>query len=154
MDQSEPEEAPTEEQRLNNFSNDGSFIEQFRKMQEQTAKEEQDKKDKMATEKAQLSKPLFSRVTKTKPVVIKFGGFRKKLLPGAKLNKPRVKDLNEDKQTGMYCIHDTDTSLHIDSKMFLLMVVRRRKSGEYLDWITFCRSLIWTKKILKYPVVF
>ncbi|XP_064390600.1 SURP and G-patch domain-containing protein 1-like [Halichondria panicea] len=99
MDQSEPEEAPTEEQRLNNFSNDGSFIEQFRKMQEQTAKEEQDKKDKMATEKAQLSKPLFSRVTKTKPVVIKFGGFRKKLLPGAKLNKPRVKDLNEDKQT-------------------------------------------------------
>ncbi len=108
IEQNEPEEAPTEEQPLNNFSNDGSFFEEFRKMQEQRTKEEQAKKDKMAAEKAQLSKPLFSRLTKTKPVVMKLGGFRKALLPGAKLNKPRVKAFNEDeqKQTGT-CVHTT-----------------------------------------------
>ncbi len=82
---------PSTEDEGNSFSNDGSFMEQFKKMAEHKAKEEQAKREKEAAEKqAKISKPLFSRVTKTKPVVMKLGGFRKKLLPGAKMNKPKV----------------------------------------------------------------
>ena len=84
-DQGNEDDAPVGDQPVNNFSNDGSFLEQFRKMQEQKAKEEEAKRE---AERAQVTKPLFSRVSKTRPVVMKVGGIKKGLLPGAKLKNP------------------------------------------------------------------
>ncbi len=97
---SEQSVTPAEEDQGNIFSNDGSFMEQFKKMAEQKAKEEQAKKE---AERAKLSKPLFSRVSKKKPVVIKVGGFRKKLLPGADMDKAPVKAFVDDKKAGVCC---------------------------------------------------
>lgn len=108
------EEPPAEDQG-NSFSNDGSFMEQFKKMAEQKAKEEQAKRE---AEKAKINKPLFSRVTKKKPVVMKLGGFRKKLLPGANLDKPLAKAFVVDEKSGVYilctyCICIIDCKLYV-----------------------------------------
>lgn len=56
---------------FNTFSNDGSFMENFVKMQEEKKKEEESKQAPAPP------KPLFPSLVKKKPLVMKMRGFKK-----------------------------------------------------------------------------
>lgn len=93
---SEEQSDSTAELSFNSFNNDGSFLEQFRRLQEQQKTE----KSAQSPSTSSQAKPTMTassfmpatltskRVTKSGAVVMKLSGVKKKAAPAVKLKRP------------------------------------------------------------------
>ena len=78
---------------FNTFNNDGSFFEQFKRMQEQqkqekTAQSSAQERKTMTTSSFMPATLSSKRVTKSGAVIMKLSGVKKKGEPAVKLKKP------------------------------------------------------------------
>lgn len=88
---SEEESDSTAEPSFNSFNNDGSFLEQFRRLQEQQKQEKSGQSSSKPTMTASSFMPATlssKRVTKSGAVIMKLSGVKKKTAPAVKLKRP------------------------------------------------------------------
>ena len=85
--------ASEEESTFNSFNNDGSFLEQFRRLQEQKKQEKSGQNSSkppptMTTSGFMPATLSSKRVTKSGAVIMKLSGVKKKTAPPVKLKRP------------------------------------------------------------------